>query len=90
MHTRTYTHTHTHTPPPSPCTQGGSLSKGAVVSCLLEFHSGAVVGLITSPVAHVAMTAGQDGSVRIFDYGKRVLMGSRLFGQPATVRACML
>jgi len=65
--------------------EGGSLSSGAKVTKLLQFHAGGVMGLITSPVAHVAMTAGQDGSVRIFDYAKRSLEHTARFSQPATL-----
>jgi len=41
--------------------QSGPLSSGAKSAKLQQFHAGGVVGLIVSPVAHVAMTAGQDG-----------------------------
>jgi hypothetical protein len=37
------------------------MSKDAKVTKLQAFHAGGVIGLITSPVAHIAMTAGQDG-----------------------------
>lgn len=63
--------------------QGGSLSKGAVVSRLLEFHAGGIVGLAASPVAHVAMTAGRDGSLRVFDCAARSLKATLMFNQPA-------
>lgn len=43
-------------------------SKGYQVTKLLGYHSGAVVGLITSPLSHVVITAGADGTVRAFDY----------------------
>ncbi|KAF5842039.1 hypothetical protein DUNSADRAFT_9608 [Dunaliella salina] len=65
--------------------EDGPLSGGAKVTRLLQFHAGGVVGLITSPVAHVAMTAGQDGSVRVFDYAKRSLEHTTHFSQPATL-----
>lgn len=45
----------------------GSL-KDAHIQQLLSFHSGAIVGLATSPYSHLAITAGADGTVRLHDY----------------------
>ena len=45
----------------------GSL-KEAGIQQLLSFHSGAIVGLATSPYGHHAITAGADGTVRLHDY----------------------
>lgn len=73
---------------PSPA-QTGLLSKGAVVTRLLEFHAGGVVGLATSPCAHLAVTAGRDGTVRVFDYAARALQHTLGFSQPATVMSAV-
>ena len=48
--------------------EGGTVSKGAVISRLLDFHAGGIVGMHLSASAHVAVTAGADGSVRVWDY----------------------
>ena len=45
----------------------GSL-KEARIQQLVSFHSGAIVGLATSPYSHLAITAGADGTVRLHDY----------------------
>ena len=42
--------------------------KEARIQQLLSFHSGAIVGLATSPYSHLAITAGADGTVRLHDY----------------------
>ncbi len=40
-----------------------------------------------SPTAHMAITAGRDGSVRVFDYAARKLLHTLAFNRPATVFA---
>lgn len=55
---------------------------------LLEFNAGGIVGLATCPWAHFAVTAGTDGSVRLYDYRKKeAQMYSKRFYQPAS---CMM
>ena len=50
-------------------TQSSSgLLKDCAVQQLLSFHSGAIVGLATSPYSHLAITAGADGTIRLHDY----------------------
>jgi hypothetical protein len=55
-----------------------------MVTRLLAFHAGGIVGLTLSPSAHVAVTAGRDGSMRVFDYAARALVHTLLMSQPAT------
>ena len=47
---------------------GDSSVEGAHIQTLLTFHAGPVVGITTSPYCHTAVTAGADGTVRLFDY----------------------
>lgn len=62
---------------------------------VLEFHAGAIVGVEASPLDHVAVTAGADGTIRLWDYvGKRLLMkeafasaATRLLWAPPSVDA---
>ena len=49
-----------------------------------EYHSGAVTGLCTFPDAHVAVTSGVDGAVRVWDYANKSLLCSRRFDVAAT------
>ena len=51
---------------------------------LLGFHAGAVYGVDTCPTSHSAVTCGQDGSVRLWDYVGKALLYSRRFGAAAT------
>ena len=51
---------------------------------LLGFHAGAVYGVDTCPTSHSAVTCGQDGSVRLWDYVGKALLYSRRFGGAAT------
>ncbi|KAF0980688.1 hypothetical protein FDP41_013171 [Naegleria fowleri] len=46
---------------------------------VLSFHAGAITGLATSPCDHVAVTGGEDGTVRLFDYfwAKKEVYSSR-------------
>ncbi len=45
----------------------GPLQEGRIQQ-LLTYHSGSIVGLATSPYSHMAITAGADGTVRLYDY----------------------
>eukprot|EP00798_Chlamydomonas_sp_ICE-L_P007462 gene7462-603_t len=63
----------------------GTLAKTATVSNLLKFHSGGIVGMVSSPTNHIAFTAGMDGSVRVFDYEAKKLIETEIFNCPATV-----
>jgi WD40 repeat protein len=57
---------------------------------VIEFNAGGIVGLATCPWAHFAVTAGSDGSVRMYDYRKKeAQMYSKRFDQPATVLMMM-
>lgn len=44
------------------------LSNNGVTELEMESHCGEVAGLATSPIEHIAVTAGRDGSVRFWDY----------------------
>lgn len=56
----------------------------ATVKRLMEFHSGSIVGLATCPSAHFAVTAGADGSVRLYDYRANRMVYKRHFSSAAT------
>ncbi len=45
----------------------GPLQEGCIQQ-LLTYHSGSIVGLAASPYSHLAITAGADGTVRLYDY----------------------
>lgn len=47
---------------------GAVTLKGAAVTRLVEFHSGGIVGMHLSNRAHVTVTTGVDGSLRVWDY----------------------
>lgn len=64
--------------------EGGTLSKGATVTRLLQFHSGAIVGMHLSPASHTAVTAGADGSLRVYDYAASRTVAASSFAQAAT------
>ena len=50
-----------------------------------EFHSGGIVQLATCPSAHFAVTAGADGSIRLYDYlTKPSLLYTRSFSSPVS------
>ena len=70
-----------------------SLSEDAGVTpetqVLSEFHAGAINGLITVTDAHIAVTAGQDGSLRCWNYVKRECMGSRKYDAAVTSLALL-
>ena len=70
------------------CLRTSSAPGGLQVEDLARFHSGAIVSLATCPSAHFAVTAGSDGSVRLYDYrGQEGLKYHRTFNSPAT---CMM
>ena len=60
-------------------------SSKAVMRC----HSGNIVGLIPSPVSHHMVTAGEDGSVRVYNYTQDTTKSlfEVSFAEPATVLA---
>eukprot|EP01041_Mallomonas_annulata_P002802 gene2802-5517_t len=47
-------------------------------------HSGAITGIDTSPLTHLAMTCGQDGTVRCWNYIERKILGIATFSTSAT------
>ena len=55
------------------------LLSGPETVMLSEFHAGAIRGLVTLPGAHIAVTAGMDGTVRCWNYVKREVICSRKF-----------
>ena len=54
------------------------------VSQLLAFHSGAVTSIDTSPVGHAAVTCGDDGSVRLWDYVAKAPLATARYPGAAT------
>jgi WD40 repeat protein len=51
---------------------------------VMEHHAGAITGLGTSPLAHIATTCGVDGTLRTWDYVSGKLLFSQSFSTPAT------
>jgi WD40 repeat protein len=51
---------------------------------IFSFHSGKITGLDTSPNKHLAATAGEDGTVRVFNYQKAKQLCSSQFPGSAT------
>ncbi len=64
--------------------QAGLPSKGASFTRLLDFHASGIVGAFASPAAHLATTASQDGSVRVYDYAARKEVSKLQFNCGAT------
>ena len=62
----------------------GAVSKGCSTARLQEFHSGGIISVMASPKAHLAITAGADGSLRVFDYQQRALRHMVMFGSAIT------
>jgi WD40 repeat protein len=54
------------------------------VEMLDSFHAGAITGLDTSPSGHVAVTCGEDGQVKCWDYVNKELLQSQDFSTAAT------
>ena len=54
------------------------------VSQLLAFHAGAVTSIDTSPVGHAAVTCGDDGSVRLWDYVAKAPLATARYPGAAT------
>jgi hypothetical protein len=63
--------------------------RNSKVTLMAEFHSGAVTGLLTLPVAHMAVTAGADGTVRIYDYQYALFAFVPTTANPCVCRATM-
>jgi WD40 repeat protein len=51
---------------------------------LLSFHAGPVVGIVTSPRAPLAVTAGEDGTIRLYDYLQRRELHQSAFNKAAS------
>ena len=47
---------------------------------VVDYHAGGIVGCVPSPVSHHVVTAGEDGSVRLYDYTQKKQLYSRRFG----------
>ncbi|KAL0027158.1 hypothetical protein WJX79_011044 [Trebouxia sp. C0005] len=60
----------------------GPLQEGRIQH-LLTYHSGSIVGLAASPHSHMAITAGADGTVRLYDYRQKKELYKSGFGSPA-------
>jgi WD40 repeat protein len=61
-----------------------TLADGRRAKSLLRFHSGRINAVSTSPVDHFATTAGDDGTVRCWDYVDRMCLFSSRFPTAAT------
>jgi WD40 repeat protein len=56
-----------------------------------DSHAGKINGMDTSPLTHLAVTGGDDGTVRLWDYLDRKIVGKRDFRVPVTcVKWCPL
>lgn len=51
------------------------------VELLADYHAGAIVTLNTMPDAHLAVTAGADGSVRCYDYANADVHATQIFSR---------
>ena len=49
------------------------------------FHAGRISSFDISPLTHVSVTCGTDGSVKLFEYSTRQTLSDRTFNSPATV-----
>ena len=56
-------------------------------TCLKDFHSGPVNAVATSPVDHFSATAGEDGTIRCWDYIDKNCIYSKKFSTAATALA---
>ncbi|KAK3256942.1 hypothetical protein CYMTET_33952, partial [Cymbomonas tetramitiformis] len=62
---------------------------GYTTKKLVSYHSGGIVGLGTSSKSHICVTAGVDGTVRLWDYVATRMLYSRKFLTPCSVM-CMV
>ena len=60
------------------------LSDGRRAKELMKFHAGRINGVVASPVDHFAATAGEDGTVRCWDYVDRMCLFDSQFPSPAS------
>ena len=61
-----------------------TLTDGRRAKSLLRFHSGKINDVVASPVDHFAVTIGEDGSVRCWDYVDRMCLYESRFPTAAT------
>ena len=61
-----------------------TLADGRRAKTLMKFHSGRIHDVVSSPVDHFAATAGQDGTVRCWDYVDRNCLFESTFPSAAT------
>ena len=61
---------------------GGALPPTTVT--LSEFHAGEITGMDSSPLEHIAVTGGRDGTVRVWDYPQRTCLFTRQFSSAVT------
>lgn len=60
------------------------LSDGRRAKELMKFHAGRINGVVASPLDHFAATAGEDGSVRCWDYVDRMCLFDSRFATAAS------
>jgi WD40 repeat protein len=68
--------------------QAGILAKNAdsyLEKVLVRGHLGEITGLCVAPQAHLAVTCGVDGSVKVWDYLRRSVLSQRQFDEGASV-----
>ena len=63
------------------------MSDGRRAKELMKFHAGAINGLAASPLDHFSATAGEDGSVRCWDYVDRMCLFDSHFPSSASAIA---
>ena len=61
-----------------------TLSDGRRAKTLMRFHSGSINGVVASPTDHFAATAGEDGTVRCWDYVDRMCLYESKYPTAAT------
>ncbi|KAG4086444.1 WD40 repeat-like protein [Neocallimastix lanati (nom. inval.)] len=52
---------------------------------VMKFHSKEVVGIVSSPINHTITSLGNDGSIKLYDYRKALLMESASYSGNGTV-----
>ncbi|KAL0481967.1 flagella-associated protein 44 [Acrasis kona] len=63
------------------------ISEKSFIHKLYEFHAGTITGAATSPFDHFVVTCGMDGTVRLFDYFKKMSIYYCQFSSGATCMA---
>lgn len=64
--------------------QAEASGTGFAVSPIASYHAGRIAGVKCSPKGHFAVTAGADGTVRVFDYIEKKNLLTKNFSTPAS------